>query len=329
MEVSKQILTRLVVTVAAVFCFGSALSQIIFQETFDEPTGSTTGTASGINWTSSCPTCIPTGDWWEVRSGTFEGTDTNGPAEWITSSGIDISSCSQIEISFDITSIGTMEACGTGCNQQDWVSFEYNIDGTGWTSPGNSYACGGACGPPSGTAVADDDVGTMNYTTGCIPVSGNSLMLRINVQCWAASESWQIDNITVTCGSPDPGTNGTLTTCAGAGTTDLYNELGGTPDVGGSWSGPSAIGGGHLGTFDPATMLAGVYTYTVGTAPCTATATVTVTNNPSADAGSNSTISLCPSDPITSLLAQLGGTPDAGGSWSGPSVLPGGDQGEF
>lgn len=84
-----------------------------------------------------------------------------------------------------------------------------------------------------------------------------------------------------TCTPPDAGTNGANTLCANDGTIHLFDELGGTPDTGGSWSGPSVLTGGDLGTFDPSTNAAGVYTYTVpGTAPCTdATADVTITIN--------------------------------------------------
>jgi gliding motility-associated-like protein len=64
-----------------------------------------------------------------------------------------------------------------------------------------------------------------------------------------------------------------------------------------------------------------VYTYTVtATAPCTtdATATVTVTEQPQPDAGNDANINICEGTVLTDadLFAQLGGTPDAGGTWS-------------
>ncbi|MBK6341423.1 MAG: gliding motility-associated C-terminal domain-containing protein [Flavobacteriales bacterium] len=130
--------------------------------------------------------------------------------------------------------------------------------------------------------------------------------------------------VTVTINAPpDPGTPGAITLCSSDAPASLFAQLGGTPDAGGTWSGPSAVVGGMI---DPATMSAGVYTYTVsGTAPCpNEQATVTVTINTPPDPGTPGAITLCSSDAPASLFAQLGGTPDAGGAWSGPSPVVGG-----
>ena len=126
-------------------------------------------------------------------------------------------------------------------------------------------------------------------------------------------------NATVTVteqAAPNAGTNGTLSICAGStvSAAQLFAQLGGTPNAGGTWS--------------PALAGAGVYTYTVAaTAPCTgdATATVTVTEQAAPNAGNNGTLSICSTASAQSLLAQLGGTPDAGGTWSGPSTVVGGN----
>ena len=92
-------------------------------------------------------------------------------------------------------------------------------------------------------------------------------------------------NINVTA-PPNAGTNGSISLCTSGSTVNLFSSLGGSPATTGTWSGPSSLSGGHLGTFNPATMSGGVYTYTVlGTAPCanaSATVTVTLTTNPSA-----------------------------------------------
>src|SRR5204862_200149 len=108
---------------------------------------------------------------------------------------------------------------------------------------------------------------------------------------------------------PNAGTNGTLTICAGNSVTaaQLFAKLGGTPDASGSWS--------------PALAGAGTYTYTVSaTAPCItgATATITVSEQVQPNAGTNGTLTICAGSTVTAaqLFAKLGGTPDAGGSWS-------------
>ena len=108
--------------------------------------------------------------------------------------------------------------------------------------------------------------------------------------------------------APDAGTNGSTQICEGETVTEteLFNSLGGTPDAGGTWS-PTPAG-------------AGTYTYTVGGAPdCPdATAEVVVSEQPAPDAGTNGSTQICEGETVTEteLFNALGGTPDAGGTWS-------------
>ncbi|GAB5417742.1 MAG: hypothetical protein Crog4KO_25090 [Crocinitomicaceae bacterium] len=187
--------------IALLFLFNGN-SQILFTESFNEANGSTTGSdnTNSVNWTALCPGSVATTDYFNVQNGRLEARDTNGPAASWTTNDIDITSCNSVEISFSISESGTMEACGTGCVSADFIAFEYSIDGGAWTSPANSYSCGGSCPPSSGRAIADDDVTSVNYATGCISLGGgSSLRLRIEAQCWAGSEYWRIDDVLVSC----------------------------------------------------------------------------------------------------------------------------------
>ena len=58
------------------------------------------------------------------------------------------------------------------------------------------------------------------------------------------------------------GQNSTLTLCQSGPNDSLFNYLG-TAEVGGNWSGPTTLTEGFLGSFDPSTNIAGVYTYVV------------------------------------------------------------------
>jgi hypothetical protein len=117
---------------------------------------------------------------------------------------------------------------------------------------------------------------------------------------------------------PDPGLPVAITVCSSDPSFGLFEHLGGNPDPGGIWSAPD--GGPSTGIFDPSTSVPGVYAYTIqGLAPCPAvSATVTVNINADPDAGEDAAITLCISSPAIDLFNLLGGTPDAGGTWTAP-----------
>lgn len=117
-------------------------------------------------------------------------------------------------------------------------------------------------------------------------------------------------------GSGNAGSDGTLTTCGGNPSSDLFSSLNGLPDTGGSWTGPSALPGGYLGTFDPSIHLPGVYTYSVGgsglCAGGSSSATVTVSfTNPTANIPTITPV--CEGTPIS--LTENGGSATTW-SWS-------------
>ncbi|MBK6829587.1 MAG: hypothetical protein IPG92_02075 [Flavobacteriales bacterium] len=178
---------------------------------------------------------------------------------------------------------------------------------------GAGAAAGGAWSGPSPVVGGNYNPATMTAGVYTYTVAGTP-------PCPATSATVTVTENT----APNAGTNGTLTVCSTGGAVSLLAQLGGGPQGGGTWAGPSPVGG--AGNYNPATMNPGVYTYTiVGVAPCTnATATVTVTENPAVTAGSNGNLSICATGAAVALSASLGGAPQAGGTWSGPSPVIGG-----
>ncbi|MEO5583895.1 MAG: gliding motility-associated C-terminal domain-containing protein, partial [Flavobacteriales bacterium] len=118
----------------------------------------------------------------------------------------------------------------------------------------------------------------------------------------------------------DAGIDSTITLCSSNGAIDLMSQLGGSPDEGGTWSGP---GGVSSQTFYPGSGAPGNYTYTVqGTAPCpNATGTISISVNRMPDAGTDGSLSLCPEADPANMFASLGGSPDTGGSWTAPGGI--------
>ncbi|MFN9324933.1 MAG: hypothetical protein ACK6A5_06040, partial [Flavobacteriales bacterium] len=179
---------------------------------------------------------------------------------------------------------------------------------------GGTPTAGGTWTAPAGASHSGsfqpgvDPPGAYTYTVGGAGACGTPQSSTVNVTVHPL---------------PNAGTSSSMAACSTDAAQSMFALLGGSAQAGGTWSGPSPVVGGMI---DPATMSAGVYTYTVnGIAPCPSeSTTVTVTINTPPAPGTPGTITLCSSDAPASLFAQLGGTPDAGGAWSGPSPVVGG-----
>ncbi|MCB0759684.1 MAG: hypothetical protein KDC01_14575, partial [Flavobacteriales bacterium] len=122
-------------------------------------------------------------------------------------------------------------------------------------------------------------------------------------------------NVVVTVETaPEAGNSASITVCSNDASFSLRSKLGGSPDVGGTWT------PGGSDTFVPGTSPPGIYTYVVaGTAPCANdTAKVTIVVRDAPDAGTNRSVSVCSDGATFNLRDSLGGTPDVGGTWTGP-----------
>ncbi len=187
---------------------------------------------------------------------------------------------------------GTLLICGNSA-PVDLIASLGASPATGgtWTGPN---------GPHDGTYdPATDPPGSYTYTVvGITP-------------CPNASAT-----VTVIVNDPDAGTNATLAVCSGQASFQLIGALGGSPDAGGSWTGP---GGPHGPLYDPGTEPGGTFTYTVSDGNCVASATLIITNVPGPNAGENGTLTICAASPPAALINSLGGSPSSGGTWTGPN----------
>lgn len=181
------------------------------------------------------------------------------------------------------------------------------VDALGGTPQG-----GGAWTGPLGTPVSpsfDPSTslpGDYTYTVaGDGPCSNAQAVVTVNVTA-----------------APDPGISRSINVCSNDVPFLLVNRLNGTPQPGGSWTAPGSLPFGD--TFDPAVDPEGIYTYTVpGSGPCAdRSATLTITVRTAPNAGTSSDLLLCSSDGSVALLDELGGGPDANGTWTGPDAQP-------
>ncbi|MBL7952653.1 MAG: T9SS type A sorting domain-containing protein, partial [Flavobacteriales bacterium] len=155
---------------------------------------------------------------------------------------------------------GTLSGTQTVC---DGSTTQFSTTGSGgsWSSDNTTTATVNASGLVTGENAGTTTIRyTVTGTGGC----SNAVATR---------------TVAVSA-PPNAGASSTLTICATGASVNLRNQLNGSPQTGGTWSGPSTV---LNDTYDPVSMSAGTYTYTVtGTGGCSdASAQVVVSESTS------------------------------------------------
>lgn len=263
-------------------------------------------TPTGYEWLA------PTGNGWstqQTNSNTFSVIigNTNGTVQVAATNYCGSSSAASFAVSIpeppsqpgDIA--GPLQACAGGTAvfsvpPVPGTTYEWVLTG-GWTANG---------GPGSSLTTT---VGNTDATITVTPFNACGIAGLARTAAIVVNQP------------PDAGQDGTLTICSTDNAASLFDALEGDPEVGGLWSGPSPT----LGQYDPATMEPGSYVYTVsGAGGCAdASATVQVTEPAPPSAGLDATLALCSNVSPVNMTAALGGAPNAGGTWTGPSATNG------
>ncbi|MGJ8549830.1 gliding motility-associated C-terminal domain-containing protein [Winogradskyella wichelsiae] len=214
------------------------------------------------------------------------------------------SSCGYATATVDI-SISAYENAGENgtievCENDSTFDLFNSLNGTPST--------GGTWSPAlsSGTGLFDpsiDTAGTYTYTiigTASCPDSSANVEVSILQE-------------------PDSGTNTTIDICSND-IVNLFENLSGTPDIGGTWT-PLLNSGTDI--FDPSVDVADTYTYEVNNSCGTSSSTIIITISNPSDAGINGSVEFC-SDELNTidLYDVLEGTPEPGGVWS-PTLASG------
>jgi hypothetical protein len=158
--------------------------------------------------------------------------------------------------------------------------------GGSWTAPPG--------GPTGGTFSPGDPAGNYVYNLDPSGVCGSSATVTVNVPTLF-----------------DPGTDGAVTVCESDPAFNLIDFLGGTPEpTFAQWNDPSNVPfGPPNATFTPGTDVQGIYTFVAGDGTCpdeTATVDVTVIND--ANAGNNTSVTVCETSGTVNLDGFLGGS---------------------
>ncbi len=175
------------------------------------------------------------------------------------------------------------------------------------------------------TVSAGNGSSSFNQPIGPIgPYNEGSYALTVSLDFNGTITSTWTGSLTVLpADPPDVGDYTEIAVCPNDAPFLLFSRMGGSPDPGGLWLNP-VLQPVPNGMFVPGTSMAGDYQYYFDIpAPCIAEyQSLYITYNPNSTAGVNASVTLCtaPGAPPVNLFTKLGGTPDAGGTWTGPNT---------
>jgi gliding motility-associated-like protein len=253
----------------------------------------------------------PSGTWTDDQGAPFSGfftpgTDAPGTYTYTVEGDDPCSSGSATVTVFINNEANAGNPTGiTVCSNSGSINLFQQLGG----SPQNNGTWTGPNGPHSGLFQSNSDpAGVYTYTVpGISPCSSDSATVTVTLEP-----------------QPDPGVGSITLICSDTNAFAIFDLLGGTPDIGGAWSGPNGPSNGVFIPSGPNATSPGIYTYEVqGTGLCAnATASVTIVVNQAADAGNGNIIDVCDAGGSVNLFAALSGSPDLGGVWKDPNGAP-------
>ena len=123
--------------------------------------------------------------------------------------------------------------------------------------------------------------------------------------------------VSVTNNEPSAGASNSITICPSSDAIYLFDQLGGSPQINGSWT-PS-LSGGYLGVFDPTINSSNDYSYTVSNECGMSSATINV-NLIEPTVNTTTMVEICSSDFSLDLYGEIG-INNTSGVWSGVGPL--------
>ncbi|MCB0790790.1 MAG: hypothetical protein H6595_10525 [Flavobacteriales bacterium] len=203
------------------------------------------------------------------------------------------------------------------------LTVDYSVTGT--YGPGNVFTA--ELSDASGSFVTPTAIGSVAATVatpipamippGAQPGAGYRVRVTASAPATVGTDNGQ-DLAIVT--APDAGSDNNVTYCKNTGSYDLFVELGGAPDVGGTWTAPGGVP--HSGSFDTDIDNGGAYQYVVGGGVCPAdTAVVNVVLDEGPNAGNPVNYAACTNGSPVSLLGLLNGGDPTGIFWYGGAPI--------